>query len=241
MNVDELKRIRFKGFMADEETARLYELARDAARLGPCLEIGSYCGCSAAYLGFGCREAGGVLFSIDHHEGSEEQQPGQEYFDPELWDPATGRIDTLPTFRKTIRELGLGGTVIPIISHSVVVARFWTTPLSLIFIDGGHTFEAAFTDYNVWVSHLLPGGYLLIHDIFSDPEKGGQAPHCIYRMAIDSGLFEELPMTHTLGVLRRASADDRCGCCASSASGIPRRKSRHGYNLSRRIPGSSRG
>jgi len=95
---------------------------------------------------------------------------------------------------------------VPIVSRSAVVARFWTTPLSLIFIDGGHTFEAAFNDYNAWVSHLLPGGYLVIHDIFPDPAKGGQAPRCIYEMAIDSGLFEELPMTRTLGVLRRASA-----------------------------------
>ena len=114
----------------------------------------------------------GFSSSIDHHEGSEEQQPGQEYFDPDLLDPVTGRIDTFPAFRKTIRELSLEETVIPIVSRSAVVARFWTTPLSLIFIDGGHTFEAAFTDYNAWVSHLLPGGYLVIHDIFSDPGQG---------------------------------------------------------------------
>jgi MMP 1-O-methyltransferase len=205
MTVDELERIRFKGFMDDEEAARLYELAREAARIGPCLEIGSYCGRSAAYLGLGCREANGVLFSIDHHEGSEEQQPGQAYFDSELLDPATGRIDTLPVFRKTMRELRLEETVVPIVSRSAVVARFWTTPLGLIFIDGGHTFEAAFTDYNAWVSHLLPGGYLAVHDLFPDPSKGGQAPWCIYRMAVDSGLFEELPMTCTLGVLKRST------------------------------------
>jgi len=206
MGIDELKWMHFKGFMAEEENMRLYELACDAARRGPCLEIGSYCGCSAAYLGLGCREAGGVLFSIDHHEGSEEQQPGHEYFDPELLNPATGRIDTFPLFRKTIRELDLEETVVPIVSRSAVVARFWTTPLGLIFIDGGHAFEAVFTDYNAWVSHLLPGGYLAIHDIFPDPAQGGQAPRCIYQMALDSGLFEELPMIHTLGVLRRESA-----------------------------------
>ena len=205
MDFDQLKQMRFKGFMAEEESTRLYELAREAARLGPCLEIGSYCGRSAAYLGWGCREAGGILFSIDHHEGSEEQQPGQAYFDPDLLDPATGRIDTFPFLRKTLRELSLEGTVIPIVSRSSVVARLWRTPLSLIFIDGGHTFEAAFTDYNSWVSHLIPGGYLAIHDIFPDPASGGQAPRCIYGMALDSGLFAEMPMTGTLGVLRRAA------------------------------------
>jgi hypothetical protein len=205
MDVGDLKAIRFKGFMDDGEALRLYELAREAAPLGPCLEIGSYCGHSAAYLGLGCREAGGILFSIDHHRGSEEQQPGQEYYDPELLDPETGRIDTFPVFRKVLRDLSLEDTVVPIISESKVVARSWGTPLSLVFIDGGHTFAAVFTDYSCWVSHLLPGGYLLIHDIFPDPARGGQAPYCIYRMALASGLFQELPMVGTLGVLKRTS------------------------------------
>lgn len=212
MDLQQLKGMHFKGFMADEETVRLYELAREASRFGPCLEIGSYCGRSAAYLGWGCREAGGILFSIDHHEGSEEQQPGQEYFDPDLLDPVTGRIDTFPIFRKTLRELSLEETVIPIVSRSTVVARCWKTPLSLIFIDGGHTFETAFTDYSAWVSHLIPGGYLAIHDIFADPAKGGQAPRCIYGMALDSGLFDQLPMTGTLGVLRRVSTGLTTAC-----------------------------
>jgi hypothetical protein len=203
MNLDELQRKVFKGFLAFDEAKSLYELAREAACLGPCLEIGSYCGHSAAYIGLGCKEVGGVLFSIDHHRGSDEQQPGQEYYDPELLDPETGRINTLPLFSETIREISLEDTVVPIVARSEVVARFWRTPLSLIFIDGGHTIEEAFTDYSGWISHLIPGGYLLIHDIFSDPRQGGQAPFCVYNLAIASGLFLELPMVRTLGVLKR--------------------------------------
>ncbi|MCE5281101.1 MAG: class I SAM-dependent methyltransferase [Deltaproteobacteria bacterium] len=203
MNIGELHSRKLRGFIAEDEAARLHDLAKEAACLGPCLEIGSYCGRSSAYLGLGCRESGGVLFSIDHHRGSEEQQPGQEYHDPELLDPATGRIDTLPHFRRALSELSLEETVIPIVARSSTVARFWTTPLSLVFIDGGHTFEAAFGDYSSWVPHLMPGGYLLIHDIFPDPSKGGQAPRCIYELALASGLFTEHPMTGTLGVLQR--------------------------------------
>jgi hypothetical protein len=195
-----LKDRSFKGFMADDEAERLYELAQEAAVRGPCLEIGSYCGLSAAYLGLGCQKAGSVLYSLDHHEGSEEQQPGEPYHDSELIDPATGRLDTLPLFRKTLRDLSLEKTVIPIVSRSEIVSGHWTTPLSLIFIDGGHT------DYNGWVSHLMAGGYLLIHDIFPDAALGGQAPACIYEMALASGLFLEWPMVGTLGVLQRAPA-----------------------------------
>jgi MMP 1-O-methyltransferase len=206
MDIDDLKDYLFKGFMDEDEARRLYELAREAGRLGPCLEIGSYCGRSATYLGMGCRENGAVLYSIDHHRGSEEQQPGQEYFDPDLLDRETGRIDTLPLFRKTIAAFGLSDTVIPILAKSAIVAGAWSTPLALVFIDGGHTFEAALADYSGWVSHIMPGGFLIIHDIFPDPAKGGQAPYGIYRMALASGLFSELPMTKTLGVLKRSAA-----------------------------------
>jgi predicted O-methyltransferase YrrM len=196
-----------KGFLDQEEGKRLYEIALEAGRMGPCLEIGSYCGKSTIFLGSACREAGTILFSIDHHRGSEEQQPGQEYFDPELFDAQTGCVDTFKNFRKTMVTAGLEDTVVPMVCKSEVAARLWATPLSLVFIDGGHTYEAAITDYNAWVGHILPEGYLLIHDIFQDPEKGGQAPYHVYKLALASGLFEELSMTKTLGVLKRNNCE----------------------------------
>ncbi len=192
-----------KGFLDEEEGIRLYDTALEASRLGPCLEIGSYCGKSTIYLGSACRENKGILFSIDHHRGSEEQQPGEEYFDPDLFDEDVGLMDTFKNFRKAIEKTGLFDTVVPIVSRSDVVARLWSTPLSLVFIDGGHSYEAVHTDYKCWAKHLIPGGYLLIHDIFDDPKKGGQAPYQVYRLALESGLFRELPMTKTLGVLKR--------------------------------------
>ena len=203
LNQNLLKNI--KGFLDENEGRRLYEVALEAGRLGPCLEIGSYCGKSTVYLGTACKEAGTVLFSIDHHRGSEEQQLGQEYFDPELFDAQTGYVDTFKAFRKTIATAGLENTVVPMVCKSELAARLWATPLSLVFIDGGHTYEAAFADYNAWICHILPGGYLLIHDIFKDPAKGGQAPYHIYNLALASGLFQELPMIKTLGVLKRLS------------------------------------
>jgi len=198
---------KIKGFLDDEEALRLYELAKEACSHGPCLEIGSYCGKSAAFLGLACQERGAVLFSIDHHRGSEEQQPGQDYFDPELLDERSGLIDTFPLFRKTLEELSLADSVIPLVCPSRLVAKAWQTPLGLVFIDGSHTFASAFGDYSTWVSHLRPGGFLVIHDIFFNPAQGGQAPHCIYALALNSGLFTELPMTKTLGVLQKTSGD----------------------------------
>lgn len=194
---------RIKGFLDREEGARLYEVALDASRMGPCLEIGSYCGKSAIYLGSACKENNGTLFSLDHHMGSEEQQPGEQYFDPETYDIKFLHMDTFPLFRQAILEAHLEDTVVPIVAASSVAARQWSTPLSLVFIDGGHSYESAYTDYQSWAGHIISGGYLLIHDIFENPEEGGQAPYQVYQLALSSGLFQELPRTKTLGVLKR--------------------------------------
>jgi predicted O-methyltransferase YrrM len=192
-----------KGFLDPEEGERLFELALEACLLGPCLEIGSFCGKSTVYLGSACKLRGRTLFSIDHHRGSEEQQPGQLYFDPEVYDAGKGVIDSFPYFRATLERAGLEETVVAIVAKSHVVARDWATPLGMVFIDGGHAYETVFTDYRCWSPHILPGGFLVFHDIFLDPSEGGQAPYEVYKLALASAMFEELPMTRTLGVLRR--------------------------------------
>jgi len=203
LKIDESLINSIKGFLDHDEGLTLYEFALKASRFGPCLEIGSYCGKSTIYLGLACRENNSILFSVDHHRGSEEQQPGEAYFDPELFDTQIFKMDTFRYFRHSIEKAGLEETVVPLVSRSEVAARAWVTPLSLVFIDGGHSFQTVHTDYTVWANHILPGGYLLIHDIFTDPSKGGQAPFEVYKIAIASGLFDTLPMVKTLGILQR--------------------------------------
>ncbi|HEX7035401.1 MAG TPA: class I SAM-dependent methyltransferase [Pseudomonadales bacterium] len=192
-----------RGFLHPDEGWRLFELALDAAVHGPCLEVGSYCGKSTVYLGTACRERGQLLFAVDHHRGSEEHQPGEAYHDPTLLDVRSGRVDSLPLFRETLERAGLEDTVVPLVTTSALASRHWLTPLSLVFIDGGHSREAALTDYRAWAPHVRPGGFLAIHDLFPDPADGGQAPIEIYRLALASGLYAELPGTRTLGVLQR--------------------------------------
>ncbi len=192
-----------KGFLDDDEAVHLYRMSAEASRLGPGLEVGSYCGKSALCLGRGCRENDSTLFSIDHHRGSEEQQPGEEYFDPELFDHRLGRINTAPFFMNTLEAAGLLETVVPLVCDSAVAARSWATPLGLVFIDGGHAFETAYTDYACWAGHIRPDGLLLIHDIFENPDEGGQAPYQVYQLALASGLFVPHSRVKTLGVLRR--------------------------------------
>lgn len=192
-----------KGFLDPDEGAALFYAARQQAFKGPVLEIGGYCGKSALYLGTACKAAGELLFSVDHHRGSEENQPGWEYFDPEVWDEAAGAVDTLPFFRETIRTAGLEGTVVSIVGRSIDIARRWHTPLSLILIDGGHTLEHALHDYRGWTPHLLPGGMLAIHDVFPDPADGGRPPFEIFQRALASDLFVEVEAVKSLRLLRR--------------------------------------
>jgi len=192
-----------KGFLAPEEGEALYQYALSAAALGPCLEVGSYCGKSTVYLGEACKQAGTILFAVDHHRGSEEHQLGEEYHDPELFDAECGKMDSFREFRRTLSCAQLENTVVPIVAPSLIASRAWTTPLSMVFIDGGHSMEAALNDYRSWAGHIKRGGWLAIHDVFPNPADGGRPPYEIWKLAQASGLFEALPLINTLGLLKR--------------------------------------
>ncbi|GGZ95974.1 class I SAM-dependent methyltransferase [Streptomyces subrutilus] len=196
-----------KGFMPVREGLALYGAAAAAAALGlPLLEVGTYCGRSTILLADAARGAGVAALTVDHHRGSEEQQPGWEYHDPTVVDPEVGLMDTLPTFRRTLHRAGLEEHVIALVGRSPQVAAAWGGPLGLVFVDGGHTDEHATGDYEGWVPHLAVGGTLAIHDVFPDPADGGQAPYRIYLRALASGAFEEVSVTDSLRVLRRTGA-----------------------------------
>ena len=196
-----------KGFMPDDEGLALHRLARERLPHGPVVEIGTYCGKSALYLGAAARAVGGVVFTVDHHRGSEENQAGWAHHDPSLVDPASGRMDTLPSFRRTISEAGLEDVVVGVVGDSATVAAHWRTPLSLLFIDGGHGEAPAHADYDGWARWVLPEGLLCIHDVFPDPADGGRPPYDVYLRALASGCFAEVEAVGSLRVLRRASGE----------------------------------
>lgn len=196
------------GFMPDDEGLALYAAAAEVAPLGPLIEIGSYCGRSTLLLAAAAATAGTHVVTIDHHRGSEEHQPGWEYHDPTLVDPAVGRIDTLPVFRHTVATSGLEEHVIAITARSEDVGRYWAHGAGLVFVDGSHTDESAQRDYAAWADHVVDGGLLAIHDVFADPAEGGQAPYRIYQLALDSGRFSEIAGCRSLRLLRRVARGD---------------------------------
>lgn len=193
---------RTKGFMPEDEGCALYDSGRAAGTRGPLLEVGSYSGLSAIYLGIAARAAGTVLVTVDHHRGSEETQPGWEHHDPQVVDPRTGRTDTLPFLRRTLEDAGLEDVVIPVVGDSTTVARLVRGGLGLVFIDGGHALDLAMADYEAWARHLAPGGLLAIHDVFEDPAEGGQAPFEVWQRAVADGCVP-VSTTGSLRVLRR--------------------------------------
>jgi predicted O-methyltransferase YrrM len=196
-----------KGFMPEGEGDALWDAAIAAAEAvpgAPMLEVGSYCGRSTVWLGDAAQRSGRVLFAVDHHRGSEENQAGWEHHDTDVVDQRTGKMDTLPFFRTAIYDADLEASVMALVGRSPVVAAVWTTPLSFLFIDGGHGDEPARRDYQGWTPHVAPGGTLAIHDVFPDPADGGRPPYeQIYLPAIESGHFEEVSVTGSLRILRR--------------------------------------
>ncbi len=192
-----------KGFMPDDEGAFLHRTALEHLSDGPALEIGTYCGKSAIYLGAAARACDSTVFTLDHHRGSEENQAGWEHHDPSLVDPELGLMDTLPVFRRTIALAGLEDRVVAVVGQSTTVARHWRTPVALLFIDGGHAEIHAQNDYTGFAHWVQPGGVLVIHDVFERPEDGGQAPYHVWLRAVDSGDFEPAGTVGSMRVLRR--------------------------------------
>ena len=194
-----------RGFMPPDEGIALHEAGLTVPVSGsPMLEIGSYCGKSSVYLGSAARERETVLYALDHHRGSEENQPGWEWHEPDLVDPEIDRLDTLPSFRRTVHGAGLEPWVVALVGDSPMIGRHWRTPLSLLFIDGGHGTEPAHRDYETWTPWVEPGGLLVIHDVFPNPADGGRPPYEIYCRALASGFTEERAVG-SLRVLRHPS------------------------------------
>lgn len=193
------------GFMPADEGRALYDAALRYLADGVGVEIGTYCGKSTVLLGGAARQTGGVLYTVDHHHGSEEHQAGWEYHDASLVNPDTGLFDTLPTLRRTLDAAGLDEYIVAVVGKSPVAARGWRTPLRLLFIDGGHSEHAARQDFDGWAKWVDTGGALIIHDVFPDPADGGQAPFRIYREALHTGDFREVSATGSMRVLERIS------------------------------------
>ena len=192
-----------KGFLNDKEAKKLQELFLNVHHLGSVLEIGTYCGKSTLNFAVVAKKIDGLIYTVDHHTGSEEHQLGEEYHDEDLYDRRLEKFNTLPEFLKNLRSSNLGKYIIPILSKSSEASKTFSETISLLFIDGGHSHEAALSDYNSWKEKICSGGLLVIHDVFPNPQDGGRPPFEIYSEAQKSEQFEDLGIYETLGILKK--------------------------------------
>ena len=193
---------RTRGFMPTDEGRALHDAVHALGAVGgPVVEIGSYCGKSTVWLAAAARRQGRTVVTIDHHRGSEEMQAGWQHHDASLVDEG-GRMDSLPALRRTLSEGGLEEVVVAMVGNSADIARWWATPVAMVFVDGGHGEAPAHADYDGWAPRVTPGGLLAIHDVFPDPADGGRPPYEIYLRALADGFVEERAIG-SLRVLRR--------------------------------------
>ncbi|MFL2723065.1 MAG: class I SAM-dependent methyltransferase [Gammaproteobacteria bacterium] len=200
MNLAKYKDI--KGFMPEHEGKALYKWARKFSEYGPLLEIGTYCGKSSMFLSEGAQANNQYVYTIDHHMGSEEHQVNEEYFDIEIFDELSKRINSFPLFLENINNFGIKN-IVPIVNESSLVAESWNSPLAMVFIDGGHSLETAMNDFISWHEKIISGGALVIHDIFENPEDGGQAPYEVYMHALKNG-FNDFDRVDTIVCLKKS-------------------------------------
>ena len=200
MNLAKYKDI--KGFMPEHEGKALYKWARKFSEYGPLLEIGTYCGKSSMFLSEGAQANNQYVYTIDHHMGSEEHQVNEEYFDIEIFDELSKRINSFPLFLENINNFGIKN-IVPIVNESSLVAESWNSPLAMVFIDGGHSLETAMNDFMSWHEKIISGGALVIHDIFENPEDGGQAPYEVYMHALKNG-FNDFDRIDTIVCLKKS-------------------------------------
>ena len=192
-----------KGFLSDKEAKKLQELFLKVHHLGSVLEIGTYCGKSALKFSDIAKDVNGLIYTVDHHTGSEEHQYGEEYHDSELFDERLKKFNTLPEFLNNLKFKKMAKFIIPIIDNSQNASKVFSEKISLLFIDGGHSFETALSDYNAWKDKICSGGLLVIHDVFPNPKDGGRPPYEIYTLARESKEFNDLGLYETLGILKK--------------------------------------
>jgi len=130
MNLNNIESV--KGFMPKNEGDALLNWAKEFSKIGPILEIGTYCGKSTLYLSRGASIQNEFVYSIDHHLGSEEHQFNEEYFDEETYDFSKNRVDTFPLLIKNINDFK-AKNIVPIISDSSEVASRWSSKVGMVF------------------------------------------------------------------------------------------------------------
>jgi len=151
-----LRRIRVTpGYLDDREALFLMLAAAGAPVDGAIVEIGSFKGRSTIGLAYVAQHYGlGRVVAVDPHTS------------PSATDPDLGaQQSSYDDFQENLRRAGVADAVDCRRAFSHEVARDWSQPIRLLWIDGDHMYPAVKQDLTLFGPHLAPGGILVMHDV----------------------------------------------------------------------------
>jgi predicted O-methyltransferase YrrM len=152
------------GFLLENEARFLGRMAACAPRAGVIVEIGSFKGKSAVMLGKLAEHYDiGPIVAIDPHNFNNAEllehrsSPGATSYDE---------------FLNNIEAAGVSPYVEVHRQLSTEVAKSWDRAIRLLWIDGDHSYRGAKADFDAFMPHLIPNGFVALHDAlheFSGP------------------------------------------------------------------------
>jgi cephalosporin hydroxylase len=85
-------------------------------------------------------------------------------------------------------------------------------PIELLFIDGDHSYDGIFGDITNWVPKVMSGGYVVIHDVFSEQVNDEHKCPDIIKASHDTlGEFTDFKMCNKFGFMKEKwSRVDTC-------------------------------
>ncbi|MES2499602.1 MAG: class I SAM-dependent methyltransferase [Pseudomonadota bacterium] len=165
-----------EGMVSFDEAMLLYSLARDS-KSGCIVEVGSYRGRSSVFLGKGSIDGfNAPVYAIDPHKSFVGVLGG--VFGPK----------DRTTFYRAMLENECSEIVSLINLSSELFAHAWQEPISLLWIDGDHSYDGVKRDFDCWLPSLQPNAKIAFDDA-TDPDLG---PRKLINELIASGKYIEV-------------------------------------------------
>lgn len=142
------------GFLTEREGRFLALAAAVGPQTGAILEIGSFKGKSTVGLASVARHYGsGPIVAVDPHTSPSST-------DPDL----KGATSSFDEFQSSLKAAGVEDSVEVHRAYSGDLAKTWTRPIRLLWIDGDHTYAGARADLDLYKPFLVDGAIIALHD-----------------------------------------------------------------------------
>jgi MMP 1-O-methyltransferase len=177
-----------EGMVSFEEAVLLYRLASEVS-IGCIVEVGAYRGRSSVFLGRGSLEGANVpVYAVDPHKNFVGVLGG--VFGPK----------DRTAFYRAMLDNDCSEIVSLINLSSECFAQSWSEPISLLWIDGDHSYEGVKRDFECWLPHLQTDATIAFDDA-TDPALG---PRKLIDELTAATSFDEVLNVGKVAVLRRS-------------------------------------